>query len=418
MNDELKPFDRDLALAELLDAVPRVRIEAALNRTMGETWRIVDNDGLPIWQGHGHANEEEAAMPLSIDVEIVGRLLAPESCREEAYASARWLELVLTGAQRYRMAADLHMEAMHADYQALQDKHAALQASESRFRELSEHLERRVQSQVKVLERTQRQLFISEKMAAIGSLAAGMAHEVNNPIGFIRSNLGTAATYFNKIRAVLGIVRQGDVTQMNAAWLQYDIDYVLEDFSSLLDESITGADRVARIVANLKAYSSVDCQADTEVDLNDAARATSELIREMMPVNVTLEMDLQPLPLIVCDRSRMNQALFCLLQNAWQALGEEGGLIRLATSVSSDEIRIAVSDDGPGIAEDVVSRIFDPFFTTRDVGRGMGLGLTVSNDIISAHNGRIEVETAAGEGSTFVVCLPLTRKPMTDRGTP
>ena len=418
MNSKLSPFDRDLSLAELLAAVPRTRLEAALNRTIGEAWRIADNDGSVLWEGRERANEEELALPLSVDIETVGRLLAPETRREQAHAAARWLEMVLTGVQRYRMAADLHLEAVHADYQALQAKHAALQASETRYRELSGQLERRVQAQVEVIERTQRQLFLSEKMASIGSLAAGMAHEINNPIGFIRSNLCTASSYFDKMRATLEAFRKGDVKQAEAAWLQYDIDYVLEDFSGLLEESVTGADRVARIVANLKAYSNIDCRNDTNVDLNDAVRAAVGVIREMMPENVRLDMDLQPLPRIVCDLSRMNQVLFALLQNARQALGQEGGGIRVASSVSGDEIRIAVSDNGCGIAEDIVSRIFDPFFTTRDVGQGMGLGLTVSNDIVSAHSGRIEVETAAGAGSTFIVCLPLERGPMTDQDTP
>lgn len=418
MNREQTPFDRDLSLAELLAAVPQTKVEAALNRTIGEAWQIADIDGSVLWKGRERANEDEVALPLSVDIEMVGRLLAPETRREQAHAAARWLEMVLAGVLRYRMAADLHLEAVHADYQALQAKHAALQASETRYRELSAQLEQRVQAQVEVIERTQRQLFLSEKMASIGSLAAGMAHEINNPIGFIRSNLGTASAYFDKMGATLEAFRKGDEKQAKAAWLQHDIDFVLEDFSGLLQESIAGADRVARIVSNLKAYSSVDCRADSEVDLNDAVRAAAGVVREMMPGNVRLDMDLQPLPHIVCDLSRMNQVLFALLQNARQALGSDGGLIRVASNVSGGEIRIAVSDNGCGIAEDIVSRIFDPFFTTREVGQGMGLGLTVSNDIVSAHNGRIEVDTAAGAGSTFVVCLPVGLRPMMDRGTP
>jgi signal transduction histidine kinase len=421
MNSKLTPFDRDLSLAELLAAVPRAKLEAALNRTIGEAWRIADNDGSVLWEGREGrecASEEAVALPLSVDIEMVGRLLAPGTRREQAYAAARWLEMVLTGVQRYRMAADLHLEAVHADYQALQAKHAALQASETRYRELSGQLEQRVKAQVEVIERTQRQLFLSEKMASIGSLAAGMAHEINNPIGFIRSNLGTASAYFDKMRAVLLAFRKGDLTQAEAAWMKYDIDYVLEDFSGLLQESMTGADRVARIVANLKAYSSVDCQADTEVDLNDSVRAAAGVIRELLPENVRLDVALQPLPRVTCDLSRMNQVLFALLQNARQALGQDGGRIRVASSVSGDEIRIAVSDNGCGIAEDIAARIFDPFFTTREVGQGMGLGLTVSNDIVSAHNGRIEVDTTAGSGSTFTVCLPMDRKPKTEQGAP
>jgi two-component system NtrC family sensor kinase len=408
MSGALMQFDRDITLTELLRAVSRVKLETALSKTIGPAWHIVDADDVPLLGPGVGTAAATMAIPLRIDIEIIGRLLAGAAAREHVEAAAAWLEMVLASAYRYQMAADLHLEAVNADYQALQRQHAALQESEARYRELAEQLELRVKAQVDVIERSQRQLYQAEKMASIGSLAAGMAHEINNPIGFIRSNLNTASMYVDKMRQALDALRMGDLNQANATWRKLDIDIVMEDFPGLLAESLAGADRIARIVANLKAYSSVDCVSAAAVDLNDAVRAVVGVVNDQLPDNVVLDLDLQPLPPIVCDQSRMHQVLFSLLQNARQALGAGGGAVRIASRMVDDEIRIAVSDNGCGIPDEILSRIFDPFFTTQDVGKGMGLGLTVSRDIANAHHGRIEVETAVGAGSTFMVCLPFT----------
>lgn len=407
MNNKISAFDRDVSLAEMLGAVPRARLEAAMKQTVGDRWRLDDIDGKALWESGPGLDTAAVAVPLHVDIEIVGRLRAPEARHAHAQVAAKWLEMVLTSASRYRMAADLHLETVHADYEALQGKHAALLESEARYRELAEQLEQRVKAQVAVIERAQRQLYQSEKMASIGSLAAGMAHEINNPIGFIRSNLTTACSYADKMSKTLRAFRNGDTGEADAAWRAHGIDFVLEDFPGLLAESVTGADRVARIITNLKAYANIDYTAMGAADLNDAVRAAIGVIADQLPETIRLETDLQPLRQIVCDLSRMNQVLYALLQNARQALGKNGGLIRVATCSVGNEIRIAISDDGCGIADEIRSRIFDPFFTTRDVGKGMGLGLTVSNDIVNAFGGRIEVQTAAGEGSTFTICLPL-----------
>lgn len=409
MNNPLSSFDRDIPLAELLRAVPRGRLEAALNKTVGDAWRIVEADGETVLDSGPKATAATIDVPLRIDIEVIGRLLAPEARRVHAQVAAGWLEMVLASAHRYRMAADLHLEAVNADYEALQREHAALQESEERYRELAGQLEQRVRSQVETIENAQRQLYQAEKMASIGSLAAGMAHEINNPIGFIRSNLGTANTYFDKMNKALMALHQEEPEHVKSIWRLHDIEFVLEDFPGLLAESITGADRVTRIIAHLKAYASIDCASSASIDLNDAIRAAVDVIADQLPENIRLETDLQPLRQLACDIGRMNQVLFSLLQNAWQALGPGGGMIRVTSGIVGNEIRITVNDNGCGIKREILHRIFDPFFTTHDVGKGMGLGLTVSRDIVSAHNGRIEVETAVDAGSAFTVCLPLPR---------
>lgn len=407
MSSNIPRFDRDVLLQELLRAVPRAKLVAALDETVGDAWRIVEADGSTIWESGTASTVQQVALPLHGDIDVIGHLQVSEARRSQAAAAAQWLDLILAGAYRYQMAADLHLETVHADYETLSLKHAALQVSEARCRELAAHLEQRVKDQVKVIESAQRQLFQSEKMASIGSLAAGMAHEINNPIGFIRSNLGTASGYVDKMHQTLKAFKDGNAGQAHAKWQIHDLDFVLGDFSSLLDESISGAERVAAIVESLKACAGIHHIPATAVDLNDVVRAATSVIGYKLPPKVRLETDLQPLRPVICDPRRINQVMCALLQNALQSLRAGDGLVRVASRMRGDEVCVAVSDNGCGIEADIHSRIFDPFFTTQDVGKGMGLGLTLSHDILKAHNGRIEVETVPGAGSTFTVCLPL-----------
>jgi C4-dicarboxylate-specific signal transduction histidine kinase len=405
----LERFDRDFTLAELLRGLPLAKLEAALAGPLGENWAIEEADGTPVMGPGMKPGSAVIDAPLRIDIETSGRLLASESARTQVEACAAWLEMVLAGAYRYRMASDVHLEAVHADYEELQRKHAELQASEARYRDLAAQLEQRVKVQVAQIERTQRQLYQVEKMASVGSLAAGMAHEINNPIGFIRSNLASASAYFDKMRRALEVLRRGHEGPVDPVWQGFDLDFTLEDFPVLLAESITGADRIARIVASLKTYASVDCPRSAKTDLNDAVRAAAAVLADQWPDKVSLEMDLAPLPKIDCDQSRMNQVLFSLIQNAYHALGKQGGAIRIASRAADGEIRLDVRDNGSGIAPNILPRIFDPFFTTREIGKGMGLGLTVSRDILAAHGGHIEVETEVGAGSMFSIRLPIAR---------
>lgn len=403
MNEPAARFDRDLTLPELLGALPRNKLEHTLRATLGDNWRIVDDTGAPLM---GQGTGEMTGVSLRIEFEPLGQLQARGVPPERIDTAAAWLQMLLAAACRYRMAADLHLEAIHADYEALQRKHAALQESEARYRELSAQLDQRVKQQVAMIERTQRRLYQAEKMASVGSLAAGMAHEINNPVGFIRSNIATATGYLDKMRQALETTRSADRAAVETAWSTLDIEFILQDFPGLLSESASGADRIARIVANLKAFASIDVADATPVDLNEGVRAVVEIVKDRLPQDVALEIDTKPLPKIACDPSRINQVLFALMENARQAL-DKGGIIRIATRFADGEIRISIADNGKGIRPEIMNRIFDPFFTTHDVGKGMGMGLTVSRDIVAAHQGRIDVRSELGRGSVFTVCLPI-----------
>lgn len=406
MNDPILRFDRDVSLAESLGTMPRQRLERALSKSLGNCWQIVAMDGTHVLGPGVSRTDGVIAASLREDIEIVGRLIALNVSQDQVETAAQWLELVFMASSRYRMAADLHIQASHADFEALQKQHADLEQSEARYRELAEQLEQRVQSQVAVIELKQRQVYQSEKMASVGSLAAGVAHEINNPIGFIRSNLSTASRYVEELSDVLATLRERDMLTIVASSKEVDVDFILTDFPGLISESVTGANRIARIVSNLKAFANVDCLSDGNVDMNDVIRAVAAVICDQLPATIAIEMDLQPVPHTFCDQSRMNQVLFSIIQNARQALNPKGGLIRISSRTVANEIHVQVSDDGCGIKPEILNRIYDPFFTTRDVGQGTGLGLTVSRDIVAAHSGRIEVQSELGIGSTFTICLP------------
>jgi two-component system NtrC family sensor kinase len=410
------PFDREVGLAELLRAVPRAKLEAALSLILGPAWRLTDRSGAPVLEA-GAPPAEAASVPVQLELEAIGHLHGPAGGGAELHRAARWLELVLASAHRYRMAADLHFEAVHADYEALQRKHAELQASELRFRALSAQLEQRVKDQVEVIGRSERALYQSAKLASIGSLAAGMAHEINNPIGFIGSNLGMAGTYLDQLGQTLQAYAQRDAERAERLWRNYDVDFILADCAALIAESSTGAERISNIVANLKHYAGAIDAPLAGFDPNEAVRAATAVIEDQLPAGARLATELQPLPALVGDRAALQQALLALLQNACAALGPAGGLIRVSSRLAGDLVRLSVNDNGSGIAEAIRARIFDPFFTTRSVGQGMGLGLTVCHDIVRAHRGSIEVDSVVGAGTTVTICLPINGSALTFQAT-
>lgn len=391
-------FDRQVSLGNILGGIPKRALDAAMNASIGPAWRIVDGEGTTLREG-GAALEETVSAPLVVDLEPVGILHLPPGRAEQLPAVARWIELLLGASNRYRMAADLHLEAVHADHRELMERHAELAESEQRYRTLSAELEERVRRQVAAIEHAQRRLYQAEKLAAMGNLAAGMAHEINNPIGFMRSNLSTAKGYVKMLATSVS-----DAAPQLAASPRFA--HTIEDFDALIDESLGGADRVARIVAALKAYTTIDAAPRVPSNPNDAVRGAVRMLGALPP-EIYLDLALQPVPALRCDIDSLARALHALLLNAKTAMKGRAGTIRVASRRDGDWVEIAVSDQGVGIAPDRLSRVFDPFYTTQDVGGGMGLGLTVASDVVRAHDGHIEAESVEGEGATFRIRLPL-----------
>jgi len=397
-------FDREFSVRDLLTTKKLGALESAVHALLGPSARLVDATGHHVF-GSREAGERQRAA-LRIELEPVAYLEAVGS-EEQLRAAAVLLEQLLRSAVRYRMASALHLEAVHADYEQLQHKHEALKESESRYKSLAENLERRVQEQVKTLESAQRQLYQSEKLASVGQLAAGVAHEINNPTGFIMSNLGTAQLYVQRISDFgQQLHTESDIQSLVAAWQENKIDTVLEDFFSLLQESLDGANRVARIVADLKTFSNVDRGAEELVDLNHVIQTVCNVAGTQFRPQAEIVLELGTLPMTRCCPGHLGQAIMNMLRNAVQAMSSRPGKIVISTGTDGDKIIVRVSDEGAGIPESQLSRIFEPFFTTREVGQGTGLGLTVSRDIVQAHGGHITVESRLNAGTAFTLHLP------------
>lgn len=266
------------------------------------------------------------------------------------------------------------------------------------------------------LEEAQLQIYQQEKMASIGQLAAGVAHEINNPMGFITSNLSSLEKYVSRLNEYISVVDdavQGCGDPVVSAPVQdtrkrLKIDRILDDAHQLIAESLDGAGRVRRIVQDLKNFSRVD-QAETAlIDLNEALETTINIAWNELKYIADLHREFGDIPRISCFPQQLNQVFLNLLVNAAHALGETHGDITVHTELQDDQVLVRVSDTGCGMPEEVQRRIFEPFFTTKEVGKGTGLGLSISYDIIKKHGGSIEVQSEVGRGTTFTVRLPVS----------
>lgn len=282
-----------------------------------------------------------------------------------------------------------------------------------------------------MLRENQTQLVHSEKMASLGQLAAGIAHEINNPIGFIRSNLATLTEYTEAFKALFAAfgrlteaARTGDVElgqsaldEIEQLQRKEDLRFMLDDVDLLLAESLNGAERVKEIVQNLKSFARIDEAEIKEADVNEGLRATIRMLWNELKYKCTVHERLQPLPPIRCFPGQLNQVFMNLLVNAAQAIPEHGE-ITVETEATDTDIVIRISDTGVGIPPENLPRLFNPFFTTKPVGKGTGLGLAISYGIIKKHKGRIDVTSEVGRGTTFTVCLPLASEPDGPGGPP
>lgn len=268
----------------------------------------------------------------------------------------------------------------------------------------------------KKLEDVHIQLLQSEKMASLGQLAAGVAHEINNPIAFVHSNLGVLETHLSDIFEVLGAyeaaishsVSPQDLDALNQLKSDKELDYVKSDIPALLAESKDGVMRVKDIVQNLKDFSRVGDASWEWADIHHGLDSTLKILANQLKYKCTVVKHYEPgLPKIRCIAGQLNQVFINLLVNAANAIETRGDITITTQSLSPGTIRISISDTGCGIPSGYQVRIFDPFFTTKPVGQGTGLGLSIVYGIVSKHYGKIEVESTVGQGSTFVLTLPV-----------
>ena len=392
-------FDHDWSLAELMPEGERPRLLRLLEPLIGVPPRIVDGGQPP------DAADTHAA-PIQTDIEPLGWLLGPSDQAAALDAAAALLRSILVDRQRYHMASALHVESVQADFDALRDKHEALIQSEARYRALSEQLEARVAEQVAVIETRQRQLYQAERLASVGQLAAGVAHEINNPIGFVRSNLNSARTYLREISLAVHAAMEGEPEP----WKNLDAEFVFADFADLLKDSIDGIDRVAAIVRDLKGFSAVDQDDVAVIDLGASLDELCRLLTPRLPPGAKLNRIGEATSRLSCRPGQLQQALFNVLDNALKAIAP-GGQIYVRCRRGDQHQLVDITDDGCGVAPEHLSRVFDPFFTTRPVGAGVGLGLTLARDVVLAQHGTIELHSQVGKGTRVSISLPLIGMP-------
>ncbi len=290
-----------------------------------------------------------------------------------------------------------------------------LEESNQNLNELTQNLEEKVREQTA-------QLVQSEKMATVGLLAAGVAHEVNNPAAFVGSNLASIKRYAAKIIPLLELCQElsnsdsvpSDLVKKIGDYIKTNnIDFIVDDMAGLADESIDGIRRISSIVADLKAFSHIDRAEISRVNLNEVMDTTLKIIHNELKYKVEVVKEYEDLPEVECFPQKISQVFMNLLINAAQAIPEKGRIKIISRTLKTGRravdncVKIEISDDGQGISENHLPKLFDPFFTTKPVGEGTGLGLSIVYDIIKGHGGTIKVKSEAGVGTVFTIVLPV-----------
>jgi PAS domain S-box-containing protein len=318
---------------------------------------------------------------------------------------------------RKQVEETLHEQALMLEEEVAQRQLAqeSLAVKQVQLQALNETLEARVAEELHKNREKDGILLQQDKLASIGQLAAGVAHEINNPMGFIMSNLRTLKKYTDVEQQYLQALEEATKAccpeeqnkQLDELHKRLDIGYVLEDIPPLITESIEGTERIKQIVLDLKDFARSDENSLKETDLNQCVQSTVNIVRNEIKYVADLNLQLGNIPPIICNPQQINQVIANLLLNAAHAINGHGS-ITVSTSAESDKVLLTVADTGCGIPDEIRKRVFDPFFTTKEVGKGTGLGLSISYDIVTKHGGEISLESEPGVGTTFMVRLPIS----------
>ncbi len=380
-----------------------------------------DEEGVVLWafpSGEA-ATGELASRPVHLEGEPVGKLCFAAGGADPAVAQATAQvvsdaigSMVNTNLKRM-LTTEVHTTVVNQSYEELLETNRKLTASEQNYRELAESLEVKVQERTAELKQAYARMLQQEKMASVGQLAAGVAHEINNPLGFILSNLNTLRKYVDKFREMLTFYRDAPGPELQQAaqdrWRELKLGFILEDIDDLFSQSITGAQRVKKIVADLRGFSHIDDIGQGLVDINAELERTLSVLAAESPQGARIETSFGELPQVVGNAAQLCQAFLNIIRNAFQAR-PTGLELHLTTARRGDVIRLEFKDNGPGMPAEVHKRIFEPFFTTREVGSGMGLGLSVAYDAVTAAGGTIDAESRPGEGTAIIIQLPVAKE--------
>jgi len=310
---------------------------------------------------------------------------------------------------------------MTVDYQAAYQRERIMrQQAEQLLQDKSKELYTSMQILEETLEdlkASQNQLIQTEKMASLGVLAAGIAHEINNPIGYITSNFNSLQEGLQYIQSFISdmqpsIEEDTDAEAIKKTWHRllekYDLVYLLADFIELSKETSEGLTRVKQIVSDLRAFAREDNAEKSKIDINNILRGSINILENQTKYHANIVTKLNDLPMIMGYSGKLSQVFTNLISNANQAV-DDNGSIHIFTEAAEDGIRISVQDNGHGISEENMNNLFTPFFTTKPIGEGTGLGLSISHGIIEEHGGEILVSSKINVGTIFTVLIPLSQ---------
>ena len=298
-----------------------------------------------------------------------------------------------------------------------------LKIAHEKLEDINNNLQKKVEEQTTML-------IQSDKMASIGLLAAGVAHEINNPTAFLNNNLISLRSYINHIRTLFKkyhelekYIEKGKkdkslqiIKEVRDFWIENKIDFIMGDIDELIGDSLEGTQRISRIVSDLKNFARAKEDDIELVNLNEVIDTTLNLIWNELKYKTKIIKDYGELPKIRCLVQKISQVFINILTNASQAIKEKGTItivtrhIKQSRKEKNEYIEVRLSDDGIGIPKENMTKIFDPFFTTKQENEGTGLGLKITYDIIKAHGGKVKVESEEGKGTTFIIRMPLNTK--------
>jgi len=322
---------------------------------------------------------------------------------------------------RYRLVLAVYASALLAVFGfvgwRLRRSYGELDRSHAELQDLNSHLEETVQARTGELRKAlddlrfqQAQLVQSEKMAALGQMVAGVAHEINTPLGYARGNVETVRESLPFIRELFDAQAAGEASRLQEALRRWPPDEGLAEMQMLLDDAKYGLGQISELVLGLKDFSRVDRSLTELFNLNEGLDTTLKICQSQLKNRIEVQRDYGELPLVPCAPSQINQVFVNLINNAAQAIEGEG-VIALRTLIEDEAAMVEVRDNGCGMDADTLAHIFEPFFTTKPVGQGTGLGLSIVFRIVEDHRGDIEVESAPGQGTTFRLRLPLKAPP-------
>lgn len=349
----------------VLVAEARTALDLVAHVAEGAVWVVNDRGDVLYGSAEGQKERGEAAVPLRVDAEEVGKVAV---CGKHAREVAELVTAVLDAVHKRKMVVDVYRETLSDSYEELLERNC-------RLAKLAESLEEQVRVRTRELDEAHAQLARDEKVAAIGRLAAGLAHELNTPLACICSNLGRLGD---------GLPPEGEAAAM-------------------VRESLEMAERAAGIVRDVRGFSHVDDMGCVEVDLN--GEIDRIVARLDVPGGVEVEKEYGVLSRVPVDGRLLTLGLLHVLENARDAVAK-GGKIVISTAMEDGQAVVYVEDDGPGVPPEIMQRVFDPFFTTKEVGQGTGLGLTVARNIARAHGGELTLECGPRGGTAARLTIP------------